>query len=165
MVKTVSALALVAFALAGCGGGSGTASKTTTTTSPGSSARLGTQFGTATISGLGTVVVDARGRTVYVLTSGAKKNAPCTAANGCTAVWPDMPLPNGTTAAKAGAGLDASLLGTMKVGGKTYPTYNGYLMYAYSRDDGPLQANGEEANSFGGTWYALSAAGVPLKWS
>src|SRR4029079_15049221 len=106
---------------------------------------------------LGTVLVDGQSRTVYVLTSDAKKNVPCTDESGCTDVWPDLPLPDGTSAATAGVGVDASLLGTMKDGDETYPTYNGYLLYEYTTDTGPGVANGQGVKSFGGTWYVLDA--------
>ena len=96
----------------------------------------------------------------------AKKNVPCTDASGCTAVWPDLPLPAGTSSAKAEMGANASLLGTMKLSdGETYPTYNGYLLYEYTGDSGSGQANGEGLQSFGGTWYVLNAAGRPVKQS
>jgi predicted lipoprotein with Yx(FWY)xxD motif len=120
-------------------------------------------FGTANVSGLGTVVVDGRGRTVYALTSGANKNVTCDDASGCTKVWPDLPLPAGTSAATAGAGIQASLLSTMTLSdGDTYPTYNGYLMYEYVGDNGPSQGHGQGIKSFGGTWYALSPSGTPV---
>ena len=160
--KTISVVTLVAFTLAGCGGGYGS-SPNTTTTSSNASAKPGTKFQTANVSGVGTVLVDAKGRTVYTLTSPAKKNVPCTDGNGCTAIWPDLPLPTGTSAAKAGMGINASLLGTMKSDGETYPTYNGYLVYEYSGDTGSGQANGVGLKSFGGTWYALSASGMLVK--
>jgi predicted lipoprotein with Yx(FWY)xxD motif len=116
------------------------------------------------VSSVGNVLVDAKGRTVYTLTSSAEKNVPCTDGNGCTAVWPDLPLPSGTSAATAGTGLNASLLGTMKLSdGETYPTYNGYLVYEYTGDTAPGDANGEGLKSFGGTWYALDASGKPVK--
>src|SRR5262245_53607029 len=80
--------------LTGCGGGS---NKPTTSTSSGSSsANPATKFSVASVSGKGNVVVDGKGRTVYVLTSGDRKNVPCTDASGCTKLWPDLPLPNGT---------------------------------------------------------------------
>jgi predicted lipoprotein with Yx(FWY)xxD motif len=120
-------------------------------------------FSTANVAGLGKVVVDGRGRTVYLLTSGGSKNVPCDDASGCTKVWPDLPLPDGTTAATAGAGLQGSLLSTMKLSdGETYPTYNGWLMYEYVGDSGPAQGHGQGIQSFGGTWYALSPAGMPI---
>jgi predicted lipoprotein with Yx(FWY)xxD motif len=131
------------------------------TTAP--AASPGTSFGTANVAGLGTVVVDGSGKTVYVLTNAGQKNVTCDDASGCTKIWPDLPLPTGTSAATAGSGLQASLLGTMKeADGQTYATYNGWLMYEFSGDSASGQGHGEGINSFGGNWYALSAAGTPI---
>jgi predicted lipoprotein with Yx(FWY)xxD motif len=120
-------------------------------------------FGLANVPGVGMVVVDGRGRTVYLLTSGDHTNVPCDDASGCTKVWPDLPLPQGTSSATAGSGLQASLLSTMKLSdGQTYPTYNGWLMYEYVADAGSGQAHGQGIQSFGGTWYAISPAGMAV---
>jgi predicted lipoprotein with Yx(FWY)xxD motif len=158
----VGVMVVLAGLVAGCGGGSpsstGGVQGATKTKSAGSA------FSTAKVSGVGTVLVDGQGRTVYILTSSGQKNVPCTDASGCTKVWPDLPLPSGKSAAKAGMGLKASLLGTRKLSdGETYPTYNGYLMYEYTGDSGPGQANGEGIKSFGGIWYALTPSGQPVK--
>ena len=155
-----SVVAVVAI-LSGCGGGS--SNPTTSTSSPGSSANPATKFSIASVSGVGSVVVDGRGRTIYILTSGSKTNVPCNDASGCTKLWPDLPLPNGASAAMAGTGVKASLLGTKKLSdGETYPTYNGWLMYEYAADTGPGQAKGQGIKSFGGTWYVLNASGTPV---
>jgi predicted lipoprotein with Yx(FWY)xxD motif len=160
----VSVLIVLVVALAGCGGSYAAAPPTTTTNSSHASAKPGTKFSTANVSGVGTVVVDARGRTVYILTTAGTKNLPCTDASGCTGLWPDLPLPDGTSAATAGPGIDASLLGTKKLSdGETYPTYNGFLMYEYAGDSAAGQANGQGLVSFGGTWYVLNASGQPVK--
>jgi predicted lipoprotein with Yx(FWY)xxD motif len=128
-----------------------------------SAANPATSFSTAKVSGVGTVVVDRKGRSVYILTSGDHTNVSCTAASGCTKVWPDLPLPDGVSAAKAGHGVQASLLGTKKLtDGKTYPTYNGWLMYEYTGDSGRGQANGQGIKSYGGTWHVLDASGNPV---
>jgi predicted lipoprotein with Yx(FWY)xxD motif len=141
--------------LSACGGGASAGT---------GSANPGTAFGVRQVQGRGSVVVDARGRTVYVLTADGRTNAPCTDASGCTKIWPDLPLPSGVTAARAGAGLQPSLLGTTKDSdGQRYPTYHGWRMYEFSSDSGPGQANGEGIQSFGGTWYVLSASGEPVK--
>jgi len=151
------------FAVAGLGiasllmaaGCSSSGTKSATSSSP------STTFSTASASGLGSVVVDGRGHTVYVLTTDGHTNLPCEDASGCTKVWPDLPLPDGVSSAKAGSGVDAAKLGTMKLAdGETYPTYNGWLMYEFAHDSGPAQAGGEGIRSFGGTWYALTAAGT-----
>jgi predicted lipoprotein with Yx(FWY)xxD motif len=152
----------VAALIAGCGGGSQTPS-TTTTSSSGSAAKPSTSFSTADVSGVGTVVVDGNGRTVYILTSNGHNNVPCTDASGCTGLWPDLPLPGGVAAAKAGTGINASLLGTKKLSdGETYPTYRGWLMYEYTGESGSGQAKGQGIKSFGGTWYVLDASGNPV---
>jgi len=161
-VLVVGGMLGVAALLAGCGGGS-TTSAPTTTSSAGSGAKPSTSFSTADVSGLGTVVVDGRGRTVYVLTADGKTNAPCTDGSGCTKLWPDLPLPDGVASAKGEMGIDASLLSTKKSSdGETYPTYHGWLMYEYAADSGPGQSNGQGIKSFGGTWYALMASGNPV---
>ncbi len=156
-----------ALALAAC---SSSGSKSTAVSTGGasgqSSSSPGTSFSTADVTGLGTVVVDGQGRTVYLLTSGGHTNVPCTDSSGCTKFWPDLPLPNGVSAAKAGSGVQASLLGTMKESdGQTYPTYNGWLMYEFKGDSGPGQGHGEGIHSFGGTWYAISPSGDPVMMS
>jgi predicted lipoprotein with Yx(FWY)xxD motif len=161
-VLVVGGMLGVAALLAGCGGGS-TTSAPTTTSSAGSGAKPSTSFRTANVSGLGTVVVDGRGRTVYILTADGKTNAPCTDASGCTKLWPDLPLPDGVASAKGEMGIDASLLSTKKSSdGETYPTYHGWLMYEYAADSGPGQSNGQGIKSFGGTWYALMPSGNPV---
>ena len=153
----------VAALIAGCGGGSQTPSTTATTSSSGSAAKPSTSFSTANVSGVGTVVVDGRGKTVYILTSNGHNNVPCTDASGCTGLWPDLPLPDGVAAAKAGTGVKSSLLGTKKLSdGETYPTYHGWLMYEYAGDSGSGQAKGQGIKSFGGTWYVLDASGNPV---
>jgi predicted lipoprotein with Yx(FWY)xxD motif len=152
--------------VAGCGGGSQSATPTTggVAGAKKQSSQPSTTFSTAKVSGLGTVLVDGNGRTVYILTNGGHTNVPCTDATGCTKLWPDLPLPSGMSAAKAGMGLQASLLSTKKLSdGETYPTYNGWLMYEYAGDSGPGQANGEGIKSFGGTWYVLDPSGNPVK--
>ena len=156
-----------ALVLAGCGGGSDKSSTanagattTTTATSTTVESTPGTAFRAADVAGLGSVVVDARGRTVYALTADGRTNAPCEDSTGCTKAWPDLSLPDGTKAATAGAGLQEQLLSTEQANGETYPTYGGWLLYEFSGDSAPGQARGQGIKSFGGTRYAVTASGT-----
>jgi predicted lipoprotein with Yx(FWY)xxD motif len=98
-----------------------------------------------------------------MLTSEKGGKITCTDASGCTKVWPDTELPKGVTAAKAGSGIRASLLGTVKDdAGSLYVTYNHWPLYTFSGDSGPGQAKGEGITNFGGTWYVLNMAGAPV---
>jgi predicted lipoprotein with Yx(FWY)xxD motif len=115
------------------------------------------------MSGLGNVLVDGRGRTVYVLTKNGSKNATCTDGNGCTAVWPDLSLPAGVHKATAGNGVTAAMLKSKKESdGETYATYNGWLLYEFSGDSAAGQSHGEGVKDQWGTWYALTPAGAPV---
>jgi predicted lipoprotein with Yx(FWY)xxD motif len=108
------------------------------------------------------VLVDGTGRTVYELSSGAAKNLACTASNGCTSVWTPLPLPTGVSSATASGGASSSLLSTTSSAGATYPTYNGWVLYEFTGDTSPGQANGQDLSSFGGTWHVLDGSGTPV---
>jgi predicted lipoprotein with Yx(FWY)xxD motif len=111
------------------------------------------------VPGVGTVLVNGQGRTLYLLNSEKGGKITCTDANGCTKIWPDTELPKGMTAATAGSGVQASLLGTVKSDGALYVTYNGWPLYTFSGDSGSGAAHGQGITSFGGTWYALTSSG------
>ena len=119
---------------------------------------------TKNVSGVGTVLVNGKGQTLYLLTSEKGGKITCTASNGCTQLWPEITLPSGTTAAKAGPGVQSSLLGTVKgASGAMEVTYNGWPLYTFAGDSGAAGvAHGQAQTSFGGTWYVLNAAGNPV---
>lgn len=152
-------LAVAGVLLAACG--SGPTGSTTTTSGSGSSSS-GATLGTASVAGLGTVVVDARGYTVYVLSTGSERNLPCTTGSGCTAAWPPLLLASGTSASTSGSNVQRSLIGHVVADGTTYTTYNGWRLYEFSGDTGPGQSGGQGLSSFGGTWRALDASGNPV---
>jgi predicted lipoprotein with Yx(FWY)xxD motif len=128
-----------------------------------SSSSPGITVSAKSVAGVGTVLVNGQGQTLYMLTSEKGGKLTCTDDNGCTKVWPDNELPKGMTAATAGSGIQASLLGTVKnSAGDLYVTYNGWPLYTYSGDSSGGQVNGEGISSFGGTWYVLSASGNPV---
>lgn len=115
------------------------------------------------VPGVGTVLVNGQGRTLYLLTSEKGGKITCTAGNGCAKLWPETIVPNGATAAKAGSGVMSSLLGTVKEdNGSLEVTYNGWPLYTFAGDSGPGVAHGQGITSFGGTWYVLNSAGDPV---
>jgi predicted lipoprotein with Yx(FWY)xxD motif len=117
----------------------------------------------ASVPGVGTVLVNGDGKTLYMLTSEKGGTLTCTDDNGCTKVWPDTELPSGTTSPIAGSGIQASMLSTVKgPSGALYITYGGWPLYTYSGDTAPGQARGQGIVSFGGTWETLSPAGTPV---
>jgi predicted lipoprotein with Yx(FWY)xxD motif len=149
---SLGALPLAAVALAGCGGsgGSANASPAPPKTASGGSATVGVAN-----SGLGTILVNSQGRTLYLFQKDVGTKSSCSGA--CARNWPPL---RSTGKATAGSGADASLLGTtMRSDGKPQVTYNGHPLYLFSGDSKAGDTSGEGISAFGGSWYALSAAG------
>ena len=108
---------------------------------------------------LGRVLVDGRGRTLYLFEADKGKTSVCY--GQCATFWPPLVI-KGKPA--AGAGLKASLLGvTMRKGGAHQLTYAGHPLYRFFKDAKPGQATGQGVDAFGGEWYVLSAAGRKIE--
>jgi len=153
-VATILALPVAAVALAGCGG-SGTSGGPVSPpkTSSGQPATVG-----VVNTGLGKVLVNSKGRTLYLFQKDAGPTSTCSGA--CAVDWPPL-LANGKPT--IGSGANASLVGTStRPDGKTQVTYNGHPVYVFSGDQKAGDTNGEGVNAFGGNWYALSAAGTQV---
>ena len=111
-------------------------------------------------SRLGAIVVDAKGMTLYHLTSERGKVA-CTGT--CASFWPPV-LWAGKGKPALGAGLNSAKLGTIKrPNGTLQVTYNKFPLYRYTQDKKAGQTNGEGVDDSPGTWYAVSTAGAIVK--
>ena len=151
--------------VAACGSSSpsGTAGSGSSGTPAGTATPAAVTISAKSVPGVGTVLVNGQGRTLYMLTSEKGGKITCTDDNGCTKVWPDTELPKGMTAATAGSGIQASLLGTVKdASGSLYVTYDHWPLYTFSGDAGTGVAHGQGITSFGGTWYVLNTSGTPV---
>ena len=157
--------AAAVLALAACGKstttGTGSESSPSSSASQTANADAAITITTATLPGVGTVLVNGNGQTLYLLSSEQGGKITCTDDNGCTKVWPDTELPSGKTAGIAGTGVQASLLSTVKAAdGKLYLTYNTFPLYTFTGDTKTGTAAGQGITSFGGTWSAITTAGV-----
>ena len=149
-VVAAAALLLSALVVAGCGGSSSSSSPTIPKTSDGQAATLGVSNGD-----LGKVLVDSQGRTLYLFEKDTGTTSTCT--SECAVNWPPL-LANGMPT--LGSGASASLIGTSKrPDGKSQVTYNGHPLYRFLKDTKAGDTNGEGLNAFGGSWFAVSAAG------
>ena len=143
----LGALPLAVLALAGCGGN---ASHTLPTTSDGRPASIGVES-----TGLGDVLVDRQGRTLYLFERDSGTTSACTGA--CAVNWPPLRV-HGTPL--VGSGAKPSDVGTTaRPDGKDQLTYNGHPLYTFVNDKQPGDTNGEGINAFGGSWFVISPAG------
>ena len=168
--RTIVASVLFALLLVACGGDdtegtstteagqeetTTTAEAATTTTAPGTTSTGAVTTGTLTTaeSDLGTILVDAEGRTVYIFMPDAQGTPTCTAE--CASNWP--PLIGDAT---AGSGADQALVGTAEhpeVGEMI--TYNNWPLYHFAGDSAPGDTNGQGLQDI---WFVVGADGEPI---
>jgi predicted lipoprotein with Yx(FWY)xxD motif len=143
----------VAIAVAGSGGGPSSAGSAYARP-----ASAGTGAATAKVATrrttLGTVLVDGRGRTLYLFEKDKGTASSCDGA--CASVWPPL-----TTSGRAtGTGLRHVRLGTTRRhDGKTEVTVAGHPVYTYAGDRQPGDVTGEGLDQFGAKWYVLAPNG------
>jgi predicted lipoprotein with Yx(FWY)xxD motif len=116
---------------------------------------------TRNVPGLGYVLVNGQGRTLYMFVPDKEKKVTCVGV--CAKVWPPVRLPVGAKAAAAGR-VKASLLGSdpNPAGGRVV-TYAKWPLYTYITDRRAGIATGQALNLNGGLWYVLSPTGKIIR--
>jgi predicted lipoprotein with Yx(FWY)xxD motif len=159
----VAAVVAPAALLAGCSS-SGTSiqtpyASTTTSLEHGSY----TEVKAGHVSGLGSVVVDGKGITLYMYATDVR-GQPSRCYGICATQWPPYVLPRGTTKPTAGPGIETGLLGTVaRSDGQLQVTYNGWPLYFWPPDTNPGMATGQHLTNAGGLWYVVDpVTGDPI---
>ena len=106
-------------------------------------------------TGLGNILVDSKGRTVYLFTKDMGNSATCTGT--CLSYWPPVQA-NGNL--QVGGGASATQLATITTpGGGHQLSYAGHPLYYFVGDHKAGDTSGEALDQFGGLWYALAPNG------
>ena len=155
-IAAAAAVPLAALTLAACG-----SSGQTATASSGPPKAVGGKpatLGVASTSGLGKILVDTRGRTVYLFQKDSGTRSACSGA--CAASWPPLRA-NGKPV--IGSGVTASkVTRAPRSDGPSQVVYNGHPLYLYAGDKNPGDTNGQGVTAFGAAWYAVSPAGATV---
>jgi predicted lipoprotein with Yx(FWY)xxD motif len=109
-------------------------------------------------TGLGSVLVDAQGRTLYLF---AKDIGPASTCDGsCASFWPPVPV---SGAPRTAGGVSAASLGVItRSGGRRQLSYAGHPLYYFVGDSKPGQTRGQGLSQFGAKWFVLDAAGAAV---
>jgi predicted lipoprotein with Yx(FWY)xxD motif len=168
VIGAAAPLAALTLALSACGSTSSptpaapassatstSASSTSASTSSGSGSTpaAGATVKTATTS-LGSVVVDAKGMTLYMYTKDTNGSGTSACTGQCLAAWPPL-LATGTP---TGVGVSGTL-GTINTpDGKHQVTLNGWPLYYWAKDAKPGDVTGQNV---GKVWFVLDQTGTP----
>lgn len=153
-------IASLAVILAACGGANQARSDNHRSISRAGSSRA-VSLSTSPVYGLGTVLVDSQGRTLYTFVPDGAKKVTCS--RSCAQVWPPLKA-TPTQEPTVSAGVKASLVSSLpdRTGGRVV-TYAGRPLYLYAADHAAGAANGQALNLDGGKWYAISPSGTLIK--
>ncbi len=155
-----AALAVVALS-AGCGNGTSIRSPFAAAPRPLADGPAW-EVRTGTVDGLGTVLVDGRGLTLYVFAHD-RPGRPPTCYGICAVQWPPVLLTPDVGRPVAGPGIHADLLATTtRRDGPVQVTYAGWPLYTWPPDRQPGQATGQALANGGGRWWVLGPDGRPI---
>jgi predicted lipoprotein with Yx(FWY)xxD motif len=161
-LKMLTAAAPVALALiaSGCGGDAQGATAYGGATTPGATkSAAGAATVKAANSKLGHIIVDSKGRTLYVFEKDRNHRSACY--GPCATYWPPL-LTHGTP--KVAAGAKHSLVGWVRrTNGSQQVTYAGHPLYRYVGDTRAGQTTGEGLTDFGAGWDAITPAGKKIE--
>ncbi|HEY2309792.1 MAG TPA: hypothetical protein VGH46_01610 [Gaiellaceae bacterium] len=116
---------------------------------------------TRKVNGLGVVLVNAKGRTLYTFAKDQRRHVTCTGA--CATYWPPLKWKGAGKPTGSGA-VKSKLLGAdMSPAGGEVVTYDKWPLYTYLGDGAAGQANGQDVNLNGGKWYVITPAGTLIK--
>jgi|SRR5215469_14088545 len=160
MVNRPLITGIVAAAAAGlvaaCGSGPGS---TAATAGAGNAQAGGMTISTRTLAGVGTVLTDQSGKTLYTPEQEGNGVIKCTAA--CLGFWFPVTVGSGV-APHASTALTGTLGSVKRSDGSLQLTYNGHPLYTFKLDDAPGQDHGNDfSDQFGGqsfTWHAVTSA-------
>jgi predicted lipoprotein with Yx(FWY)xxD motif len=160
LVAALTAAAAAAV-LAGCASGNGSSSAASGSAGGARQSGAAITISSRQVSGVGTVLTDQSGKTLYTPEQEANGTIKCT--GSCTSFWFPVTVASGVTP-HAGSTLTGKLASIQRPDGSRQVTDNGEPLYTFKLDTGPGQAHGNDfTDSFGGqsfVWHAATASGT-----
>ena len=117
---------------------------------------------TRKVGKLGVILVNSKGRTLYMFVRDKQKKVTCTS-KGCVTIWPPLKIKKGLRPTAGGAAKKKLLGVDLSPKGYRVVTYNHWPLYTYLTDTKPGQATGQGVNNSGGKWFVLSASGQVIR--
>jgi len=127
-----------------------------------SSTVRGIRISSKHVPGLGQILVNAKGKTLYIFEP--DKHAKVSCLGECAEIWPPQFLV-GKQKPVAVDKVRQSLLGNdpdPSVGERVI-TYAGWPLYTYVDDSTPASVGGQALDLNGGLWYVISTSGKVIK--
>lgn len=157
----VGLFAATAVLIAGCGSNSSSKSSSAAAATPASAGTSGSGGGVAirtTKGSVGTYLVSASGRPIYMWVADTGGRSNCS--GQCAKFWPPL-LTKATPTVSGGASASDIALITRSDGSKQV-TYKGHPLYYFLEDRGAGTLHGQGNNGFGAKWWLLAPSGTAI---
>lgn len=128
---------------------------------PDQPSQAGADLGVANAADYGKYLVDATGKSLYVLQKDAKGASSCY--DACSTKWPPLLSPSGTPKALDPTIQGNAIVNIQRTDGQVQVTYQGHPLYHYAEDVSAGQLNGQGVKDQFGEWYLVTPAGKPLE--
>jgi predicted lipoprotein with Yx(FWY)xxD motif len=130
---------------------------TTTAAGAGKSVTISTRK----VAKLGTVLVNAKGMTLYMFVPDRQRRVTCV--KSCAVAWPPVKTVKGQKLVALGGAKQSLLSSDVDPAGGRVVTYARWPLYTYVGDTKPGQATGQAIDANGGLWYVLAPSGKVIK--
>jgi predicted lipoprotein with Yx(FWY)xxD motif len=104
---------------------------------------------------IGTILVDAKGRTLYLFRKDTGRRSQCSGA--CASAWP--PLTTRGKPRARGSAKQSKLSTSRRANGARQVLYKGHPLYRYAFDGSPGDTFGQGLLAFGAHWYVMAPSG------
>ncbi|MGH8869967.1 MAG: COG4315 family predicted lipoprotein [Actinomycetes bacterium] len=156
----IAATAVVLLVAAACGGSGASSDSAQGALEANAAPPAGTLVQTESVEGLGTVLVDSHGMTLYTTTAERDGSVACTGT--CTDMW--VPLAaHGKSIPRSVAGVQGRFSVVTRPDDTAQAALDGRPLYTFSQDQAPGEATGNDVeDDFQGThfrWSAVTADG------
>ena len=142
-------------------GATGTPGPAAPSAVPDQPSRTGADLGIANSADYGKYLVDATGKSLYVLQKDSKGASSCY--DACSTKWPPLLSPGGTPKALDPSIQANAIVNIQRTDGNVQVTYQGHPLYHYVEDVSAGQLNGQGVKDQFGEWYLVTPAGKPLE--
>jgi predicted lipoprotein with Yx(FWY)xxD motif len=151
LIITLATVGIAVTTLAGCAA-TGTGSSAGSSGSNAAPAATGSTLATGKTS-LGTIVVNAKGDTVYTFDNDTANSGKSSCYTGCASIWPALTT---TSAHPSIKGVTGTVGTITRTDGKKQVTLNGMPLYTYATDAKPGDVGGQ---GFMNIWYVVDPSG------
>src|SRR5262249_25975263 len=117
---------------------------------------------TKKVGKLGVILVNSKGRTLYMFVPDHQKKVTCTS-SACVTIWPPLKIKKGQSPTAGGAAKKKFLGVDNSSAGYRVVTYNHWPLYTYITDTKPGQTTGQGVNNSGGKGDVLSPSRKVMK--